>query len=78
MKLKGNSSMSDFLERIAECAHDVYFETKEGDRLNLKSTLSKFIFTTSLENADYFTDGKVICEDVNDYSILSDYLEKDT
>ena len=44
MKLKKDANLPDFLRTVAQCKDDVYFKTTQGDVLNLKSELSKYIF----------------------------------
>ena len=47
MKLKENIDFIDFIKKIKTCKGDVYFCTLEGDRLNLKSVLSQYIFSAN-------------------------------
>lgn len=35
--------LKQFLEDVRKCKHEVYFESTEGDRLALRSSLSQFI-----------------------------------
>ena len=44
MRLKENVSASEFLQRVDQCAGEVLYKTSEGDILNLKSQLSKYLF----------------------------------
>ena len=44
MKLNPNVSIPDFLAAVQNCSRDVWFTTPEGDRLNLRSALSQFVF----------------------------------
>ena len=43
MKFTSREQIDGFLEAIQECKGDVYLESAEGDRFNLKSQLSMFI-----------------------------------
>ncbi|MFA9376385.1 MAG: hypothetical protein ACERKZ_06485 [Lachnotalea sp.] len=75
MKLKKDVDLKKFVENVKKCANDVYFETKEGDHLNLKSTLSEYIFVASRVDNDFLRRGVVLCENVNDFVHLSEFLE---
>ena len=35
--------LKQFLEDVRKCEHEVYFESTEGDKLALRSSLSQFI-----------------------------------
>ena len=43
MHLKADTDMSNFLSAVRQCSSEVFFETQEGDCLNLKSILSQYI-----------------------------------
>ena len=76
MKLKPLGQYIDFIETVQTCAADVYFCSEEGDRLNLKSTLSQFLFASICGDRDYLRGGTVVCQDSTDYDRLSSYLEE--
>ena len=40
MRIKQNIEIDDFLRTVNQCSGDVYLVSSQGDRLNLKSTLS--------------------------------------
>ena len=48
MKLKNIKNLEEFFETVDKCNGDVYLTTKEGDRLNLKSQLTKMLAMTSI------------------------------
>ena len=75
MRLKENADLMRFLEKVKECGHDVYFYTGEGDKLNLKSTLSQFLFSAVAAEDEMLENGKVICDDPEDYPVLAEFLE---
>ena len=58
MRLKENADLIRFLEKVKECEHDVYFYTGEGDKLNLKSTLSQFLFSAVAAEDEMLKSGK--------------------
>lgn len=76
MRLNKDCSFSAFLQAVDACAGAVTFETPEGDVLNLKSQLSKFIFlaAVSSESLCALTDGQVLCTAAADYALLEAYL----
>lgn len=43
MKLTNVTNVESFFEAVDKCQGDVYLTTQEGDRLNLKSQLTKFL-----------------------------------
>ena len=77
MKLKQLKQYIDFIEAVQACAADVYFCSQEGDRLNLKSTLSQFLFASICGDRDYLRGGTVVCQNSADYDRLSAYLEQE-
>ena len=76
MKLKQLKQYIDFIEAVQTCSEDVYFCSEEGDRLNLKSTLSQFLFASICGDRDYLRGGTVLCQNETDYHRLSSYLEE--
>lgn len=48
MKLKPDIDLPEFFHAVHTCRGEVLFETPEGDRLNLKSALSQFVFTAAV------------------------------
>lgn len=52
MKITNLKNIEGFLNTVNECKGSVLLVTKEGDRLNLKSELTKYVALTSFfENA---------------------------
>ena len=76
MKLKPLDQYIDFIETVQTCAADVYFCSDEGDRLNLRSTLSQFLFASVCGDKDYLRGGTVVCQNEDDYDRLAPYLEE--
>lgn len=48
MKLRNITNVEKFLETVDQCKGDVYLTTPMGDRLNLKSQLTKMLAMTSV------------------------------
>ncbi len=75
MKLKTNIDYKKFLASVRGCKGEVYYDTVEGDRLNLKSTLSEYLFATAAITSDIIEDGGVVCQMEEDYARLADFVE---
>lgn len=52
MRLKNDVNLVDFLNQVQKCKYDVYMETVEEDKLNLKSVLSQYLFVVLVEQKD--------------------------
>ncbi len=74
MKLKENTDVVLFLKRVKSCKGDVYFVTDEGDRLNLKSTLSQYMCALLVSQKDILGRSQVECS-AEDGGYLADFLE---
>lgn len=74
MKLKEMIPAVPFLNAVKACPGEVFFQTPEGDRLNLKSLLSEYIFIGILEHPLLRDGGEIFCEDSADYARLEEYL----
>ena len=71
--LKPKIPITDFSLAVNRCAGQVIFETLDGDVLNLKSELSKYIFLAVAADADCLKTGKVSCSP-QDATLLMDYI----
>lgn len=74
MKLKRLENYLDFIEVVQSCDSDVYFNSCEGDHLNLKSVLSQFLFAAICKDRKFLEQGNVECKKEEDYGRLSAYL----
>lgn len=76
MKLNPNPDLPAFLLQADLCTGDVVYMTPEGDRLNLKSQLSKYIFlaAANAESAVALLSGNIMCSKPEDLEILQPYL----
>lgn len=63
MRLKKNISIPAFICAVNNCSGDVLFLTSEGDRLNLKSTFSQFIFASAIAGKISLQEGiiEILC-----------------
>lgn len=78
MKLKQGIDYGDFFAAVTACHGDVYFDTIDNDHLNLKSTLSQFIFASALSQYKGSLNGTVNCKVEEDYQCLHRFLESET
>ena len=61
MTLTSHTDFAAFLEAVQQCRGEVLFCTREGDKLNLKSTLSKYLFAALAGNEELLRKGKIVC-----------------
>ena len=74
MKLKPDINIPSFLKALRHCHADIRFITAEGDVLNLKSTLSQFVFAAVCTNDLCSLASSIQIEDPQDEFILAEYL----
>ena len=67
--------MPRFLQTIDQCAGEILFEDPEGDRLNLKSQLCKYLFLTIRPENAQFSEGHITCGE-EDARVLAEFLQK--
>lgn len=75
MKLRENTDLIGLIKTIKKCRQDVFFCTAEGDRLNLKSTLTQYLFSTMSGNGEFLRNGNIECGELSDYQMLEAYLQ---
>ena len=68
-----NVSVKEVCELIDDCKGDVYLETAEGDRLNLKSKLSQLLGLTKIIEAGQISEANITCTDPEDEGMLFRY-----
>lgn len=73
MKFTNAKQIQDFLEAVNQCNSEVYLISPEGDRFNLKSSLSQYVAIGALlgERGDYL---ELFCNDRVDESYLMKFL----
>ncbi len=69
--IKPNAPVSAFLNALDDCRGEIIFRSAQGDTLDLKSQLCKYLFLTIPK--DRTAQGTVSCTEA-DYDILRDYL----
>jgi hypothetical protein len=73
-KLRSDADIARFLIAVKSCQGDVFFESTEGDILNLASTLSQYVFCSLASQPDILSDGSIRCQQEADYEALAQYL----
>lgn len=71
--LKPKIRMADFILAVNHCEGPVTFETQDGDVLNLKSELSKYIFLAVSLEPKCLVSSKISCSP-QDAALLTDYI----
>ncbi len=61
LHLNGNADLFSFLSAVKQCRQDVLFKTAEGDVLNLKSTLSQYLFAAISDKASLLENSTICC-----------------
>ena len=74
MHIKANANIVNFLKQVQKCSSEVLFETPEGDRIALKSTLSQYIFFTIASNPELLQNGTIRFEQDEDIKLLENFL----
>ncbi len=73
MRLKENIDYSVFLKTVQKCQGEVLLVTSEGDQLNLKSTLSQFIFAAAISGKLRLSEGRLKLENGEDILLLETF-----
>ncbi len=76
MKLRPDVDVVDLMRRVARCEGDVFFDTSDGDHLNLKSALCQYVFGVLAEDSDSMENGLLTCENEADMAIFSGCLRE--
>lgn len=73
-KLKEHTDMISFLQKVTMCNGTVTFETPDGDVLNLKSQLSKYVFLAAVPDPECLKNSMISCSK-EDSILLTDYIK---
>lgn len=75
MKIYNIDDVEKFLDTIKKCKGSVELVSKQGDRLNLKSELTKYLAISKLFNDNTFiNEMELIASDPDDVKLLMDYM----
>lgn len=75
MKLYNITDVEKFLDTIKKCKGSVELVSQQGDRLNLKSELTKYLAITKLFNDNTFiNEMELVASDPEDVQTLMNYM----
>lgn len=74
MHLKSGIAYADFLREVDLCVGGVFFETPEGDSLDLKNTLFRCVFAAITGNPERMSAGILRLERNEDAARLGKFL----
>ena len=75
MKLNNEIEIADFLKAVNAAKGEVWLESKQGDRYNLKSTLSRYVaFGALIEN--HGTELELFCTKKEDEPLFLKFFDK--
>ncbi len=74
MKIRKETDIVAFLKQVLSCRGRVEFLTAQGDRLNLKSSLARYILAALCVNREISDSGEVLCENEEDCALLMQYM----
>ena len=75
LRLKENIDVIDFLNTISgTCVGNVWFCTRQGDEINLRSELSRYVFLTMCTQEDLLRMGSVRLDEPRDNEPLGRFL----
>ena len=76
MKLKRDADLPAFLLKVDMCPGEVLYTTWEGDCLNLKSQLSKYVFlaAANAKPSSILHSGSITCSESTALETLRPYL----
>ena len=75
MKITNLSNVEGFHKTVSECKGTVELVTKEGDRLNLKSELTKYVALTSFFKDSKIPEMEVILSEPDDAVKIINFLQ---
>lgn len=76
MKLVHEINLIEFIKCAKKCSGDIYFQTDEGDRLNIKSQLSQLVFISAIRSSGLLAKGDITLADEADLTILQAFLQQ--
>lgn len=75
MKIYNIDDVQKFLDVIKQCQGTVELVSKQGDRLNLKSELTKYLAISQLFNDNTFiNEMELVASDPDDVKLLMEYM----
>lgn len=77
MKVSKNMNEGEFLNIIEKCSGKVELLTGEGDRLNLKSKLSQYVFLAGILRNDEIKDLEIVAYEKEDIELIASFLQQE-
>ncbi len=74
MKVMNIDNPEKFFEVVNKCKGTVELVTKEGDRLNLKSQLTKYVALTKLFADNAIPEMELVAHEPDDVNLLLEYM----
>lgn len=74
MRLNNTIEVSNFLDAVRQCSHDVWLESPYGDKLNLKSKMSQYVAIGALIKNE--PNLELFCADHNEERFFYDFFSK--
>lgn len=75
MKITNLTNVEGFLNTVSQCKGTVELVTKEGDRLNLKSELTKYVALTSFFSNSNIPEMEIIMSEPEDALKIVNFLQ---
>lgn len=75
MKVKRIENVEAFLDKVSECEGTVELVTNQGDRLNLKSQLTRYVALANVFSTDaLIEDIEIVCYNPEDTKKLLEFM----
>ena len=74
MCLRKDISILSFFQAVDQCTGDVLLHTRQGDTLNLRSQLCRYIFAVAFSEESLFDGARVEVQTSDDLELLKSYL----
>lgn len=74
MKIMNISNVDDFFKVVDSCEGKVELISKEGDRLNLKSTLTQYVALAKVFSNGYIRELELVVHEANDVKKFMEFL----
>ena len=75
MVLKNKIEITDFLTAVKNAKGDVWLESEQGDKYNLKSPLSRYVAIGALLD-EHGNELKLFCKNSSDEGLFYNFFEK--
>ena len=74
--LRDDIDLAAFFTVVSNCQGEVLFLSREGDRMNLKSALCQYLFTSAYLQKDIKPEGQIVCDLPEDADRLAPFLKR--